>query len=452
MYISIRNPGVAPVEGYTTLGLSTSADSTINGIIGQFGSGNKHAVNLLLRNGRKIIIYLGTKRLEFGSTIKTVHAPDGSHVYNNATITVDGETQELGYTLEFGKYDWDDVTMALREFISNAIDMTIKLNGDHQHTDLKISTCAKPKPIDECTCVYIEADDAMMEYVRDLGKFFLHFSGMDLCLKHIPQPSNTPCRMYREGVFIRELKDHSLFSYNLSDIKIDESRNLDKYKAESIITDELKEFDTDEASMVLEAVRKQDHYLETRLLEDCYGMRHTTIDAWERAVKSTFTLDDILCQANPYIVQRVIEEGYNPIPVTTDMLHVLRKQGAQTYKDILDTVSQCEFEVFDGDADDALIEIAVWEGLELFDATGGEEQPIVKYFNDPETSGSHRKLGMCKDGIVFINSCLRGDSVMLRATLVEEYVHFLSGCSDCSRGFQTFCCETISKAISLLEK
>ena len=52
-YLVIQNPGVAPIEGFTLLGVSTTRDCGVEGTIGQFGSGNKHAINVLLRAGRR---------------------------------------------------------------------------------------------------------------------------------------------------------------------------------------------------------------------------------------------------------------------------------------------------------------------------------------------------------------------------------------------------------------
>ena len=60
MFLCVQNPGVAPVEGFTLLGVSTSRGET--GTIGQFGSGAKHAINTLLRAGLKLTIYCGKTR------------------------------------------------------------------------------------------------------------------------------------------------------------------------------------------------------------------------------------------------------------------------------------------------------------------------------------------------------------------------------------------------------
>ena len=50
-FLKIENIGVCPPEGFTVLGVSLADTSNHEGVIGQFGSGNKHAVAVLLRNG-----------------------------------------------------------------------------------------------------------------------------------------------------------------------------------------------------------------------------------------------------------------------------------------------------------------------------------------------------------------------------------------------------------------
>ena len=72
MFLCIQNPGVAPVEGFTLLGVSTTRDCGVAGTIGQFGSGAKHAINTLLRAGLKLLIYCGKTRLEFATRDETI--------------------------------------------------------------------------------------------------------------------------------------------------------------------------------------------------------------------------------------------------------------------------------------------------------------------------------------------------------------------------------------------
>ena len=38
--------------------------------------------------------------------------------------------EDLGFVLDYGKQDWNEPALALREFVSNAIDRSIRERGD----------------------------------------------------------------------------------------------------------------------------------------------------------------------------------------------------------------------------------------------------------------------------------------------------------------------------------
>ena len=63
-YLKIENVGTAPVEGFTVFGVSLADTSSNAGVIGQFGSGNKHGVAVLLRNDLSPIVFAGRLKLE----------------------------------------------------------------------------------------------------------------------------------------------------------------------------------------------------------------------------------------------------------------------------------------------------------------------------------------------------------------------------------------------------
>jgi anti-sigma regulatory factor (Ser/Thr protein kinase) len=46
-------------------------------------------------------------------------------------------TEELGFVLDYGKQDWQELALALREFISNAIDRSIREKGDWSEVKVK---------------------------------------------------------------------------------------------------------------------------------------------------------------------------------------------------------------------------------------------------------------------------------------------------------------------------
>jgi len=135
MFLLVQNPGVAPIEGFTLLGVSTTRDCGVAGTIGQFGSGAKHAINTLLRAGLKLLIYCGKTRLEFATREETIR--DGLVTKNIKRVVcklggTSSKTLDMGWCLDFGAIDWTDLSMALREFVANAIDRTVREKTDFQ--------------------------------------------------------------------------------------------------------------------------------------------------------------------------------------------------------------------------------------------------------------------------------------------------------------------------------
>ena len=77
----------------------------------------------------KVFVYCGKTRLDFqtrdeeiddGLTRKAIK-PVVCKLSGTSTRTID-----LGWVLDFGSIDWSDVGMALREFVSNSIDRTVR--------------------------------------------------------------------------------------------------------------------------------------------------------------------------------------------------------------------------------------------------------------------------------------------------------------------------------------
>ena len=129
MFLLVQNPGVAPVEGFTLLGVCTTRDCGVEGAIGQFGSGNKHAINVLLRAGLKVVVYCGKTRLDFQTRDDEIDDGLTRKPVKRVMCKLGGtstRTIDLGWVLDFGAIDWTDLGMAMREFISNAIDRTLR--------------------------------------------------------------------------------------------------------------------------------------------------------------------------------------------------------------------------------------------------------------------------------------------------------------------------------------
>ena len=114
-YLKIENPGVCPPEGFTVLGVSLADTTDKEGIIGQFGSGNKHAVAVLLRHDLSPVVFAGTLKLEFGTRPQTVADSQASKEFARVVVKYGGtdpitgasrsSTEDLGFVLDYGKQD-----------------------------------------------------------------------------------------------------------------------------------------------------------------------------------------------------------------------------------------------------------------------------------------------------------------------------------------------------------
>ena len=122
----------------------------------------------------KVIVYCGKTRLDFQTRddemddgmvrkpIKRVMCKLGG----TSTRTID-----LGWVLDFGAIDWTDLGMALREFISNAIDRTIREENGEFIPAMLDGRLAVPRSCDEkvkakdgYTRVYVEINEGVQRY------------------------------------------------------------------------------------------------------------------------------------------------------------------------------------------------------------------------------------------------------------------------------------------------
>src|SRR4051794_26905743 len=95
-FLKIENIGVCPPEGFTVLGVSLADKSEHQGVIGQFGSGNKHGVALLLRNELNPIVFAGTLRMEFQTRPQIVADSQARKEFARVMVKFGGTDQVTG--------------------------------------------------------------------------------------------------------------------------------------------------------------------------------------------------------------------------------------------------------------------------------------------------------------------------------------------------------------------
>lgn len=465
MKLLIQNKGICPETAFTLIGSSGSRSN--DSLIGQFGSGAKLAIVTLLRAGKKVTVYCGKTRMEFKT--KTIVINDGLEERREERVYVQyGGTskrkEDLGWTLGMGELDWEcNLDMAIREFVANAIDRT---NKEHQYNDgdtvrqafvdrdlaIEVVPDSYQRAQDGYTRVFIDACDKCQEYVDNIHMKFLHFGNTDLGRRIIPKvnPAKKKAQIYYNGVFVTELSHSpdSLRDYNFTgdQLKIDESRNLDEFRARAAIGKLYKDGSVDDLVVLFTALSRGEACLETGL--DSYYIKSNSWEsgneqrrsrwqeAWERVNGNA-----VACGHDQGLVAEFArKKGYKySIIEATAMLDVVRDYGIKGVSDVLTdnerkgrTITAPTFEAID-----ALNTVWAWiTATDLID-TEKCQKPTVKGF-DEITDAESECWGFYKPGepVIYIRNDCGGEYLL--ETVLEEVTHYVTGAQDGSRDMQNF--------------
>lgn len=430
-YLMIENDSVAPVESFTILGLSTARGSQSK--IGQFGTGAKHGVNVLLRNGLSPVIYFGTTKMEFLTKKKWM----GDTPYEQVYYTLDGgRATELSWSTDFGGIDWKHTAMALREFISNAFDESGIVGTNIEIVD-------NPRAKSGYTRVFVPVNREVQSFFDDIGTWFLQFGGKD-SERIITKSSSSKAMVYRKGVLVRQLKyrPDSLFDYNFGDeLPIDESRNLHDYTVISGIGSAVAN-DKNAIKEVLRAISRREVSLETEL--DYYSLSTTSIlkDAWDEL----YGEDTYIAQAAPF-VDLAERKGFRAVQVLNEGWYKhLEAAGVKTAVNLAGSLGKRGLQEMDPTPNAIVTLNKVWQRLLDVNATEGKEKPPVKVFSKMMNAGEVLR-GLYERGVVYINV----DNDSDESTMLEELAHYITGASDNSRDFQDFAFHVATRAFKLTE-
>lgn len=480
-YLLIQNPGQAPIEGYTTYGVSLTRFHGSDQTIGKFGSGSKLGVNLLLRNGYNPVIFCGPTRLEFGT--KSLPVDDGlaRQDFNKVFCRISGKTDDgtinrtidCGWTTEHGVNDWKTVDMALREFVSNALDRTIRQENDFRAA-LKDGRLAV-KVVDEAqvraktgfTRVFLPFENEIIQFYAQLGRRFLHFSEPENLNRHILPKTNRNlsankrvAMIYLNGVFVREIesdKSPSVFDYNFSSsqLEIDEARNVDDWRVKNAAAELLREATPEEIAKVFDTIIHRDSpywehsldrdYLSTAYVYDDERKKKITENwkkGWEIAAGS-----GILCRNEQYLVETVRKKGYHAVPIPAECdawVHAAQRNDVPSSLTVMTKFEAEGKQVFDPTPGAIKAVDSVWNWLEQVQMTQGKTKPQVKCFRTIMQAGG-KLCGYYHDGVVYLNEdAASGDlNKELLHTALEEVVHYITGATDMSRDFQNYLLQVI---------
>lgn len=456
-FLKIENPGVAPVECFTVLGCSTSRFSGNDDVSGQFGSGLKHAVNILLAQGYRFYIYCGKTCLEF--FLEDMPVDDGitSHTFKKVMCKIGSKTKDLGWTLDHGSLDWKNVSMACREFVSNAMDRCTK-EGTKPNIALVEEKSVRAK--DGFTRIFLGFESGVITFYSELNKRFLNIEAktpLGVLPKAARNINGEGAMLYRKGVLVRESDSHtkSLFDYNMGEeLYIDECRNANESDLLYGATINLLTRSTE--SQKIAFIRHLISDKEEALWEDGIT-RHsaTTIvnynvnklephkaawkNAWDKIVQKGTILTNVIIPK-----QTLVRLGLNPVFCNSHGWFVLANYLGFNTSDNSLSDDEKEGREFSEPTSDTMNEVhRVWEWMKTKGLTKEFEFPEVKIFSQhiSNTEGEY------KDGTIYINKEIEGKSERLTSVILEELTHYVTGFEDYCYNLQTFLFNTLAKEI-----
>ena len=471
MFLCIQNPGVAPVEGFTLLGVSTTRDCGVAGTIGQFGSGAKHAINTLLRAGLKLLIYCGKTRLEFATREETIR--DGLVTKNIKRVVcklggTSSKTLDMGWCLDFGAIDWTDLSMALREFVANAIDRTVREKGDFLPAllseDLRVAIVedGAVRARDGYTRVFVEVNPDVQRFYGELPRRFLHFSGNPSLVKESLLPKadrnlsgKRTAMVYKEGVLVREIEEAeeaSVYDYNFHDgeLRLDESRNSSEYDIKGAAARLFRKATAQQLAPVFKSLVAQEQTYEATF--DSYYMAPSYSEpepeqkqAWQQAWELAAGPNAVLCDAGLGHTSEFVEKkGFRPKPTKApSWITAAARCGVKTAASVLDGHESNGKQILP--ATNPAIEAVdiVWSWLQQVNMTQGKKKPTAACFRECMQAGSET-MGFYRDGVVYFKEDIAtAVNKYLLQTALEEVAHYVTGATDMSRDFQNFLVQVI---------
>ena len=353
MYLLVQNPGVAPVEGYTLLGVSTTRNCGVSGTIGQFGSRAKHATTPVHLRGTETLDLLWQDETGVPTRKDTVNDGLVTKPIKRVVCKLGGtstKTLDMGWCLDFGAIDWTDLSMALREFVANAIDRTVWEKTDFTsmllNEELRV-TVVEDRSLrarDGFTRVYVEVNPDVQRFYGELPRRFLHFSNRPQLVKESLLPKadrnlngKRTAMIYKEGVLVREIEEAEealVYDYNFHDgeLRLDESRNSSEYDIKGAAARLFRKATAEQLAPVFKSLVAQEQTYEATF--DSYYMAPSYSDpepeqkqAWQQAWGLAAGPNAVLCDASLSHTAEFVEKkgfrrsrrrprpGFRPLPV-----------------------------------------------------------------------------------------------------------------------------------------
>lgn len=458
-YLKIENGGLCPSECFTVLGASL-ADTCIDEskrqfIVGAFGSGCKYSIALMLRKNVYPIVFLGSLKMEYFVDRTTIKDEMNSKNVDRISVKYSGKTEDgktknkieqLSMTTDFGSANWQHISLALREFISNSIDFSIRKFGNWDNVDIGIVEERQVRAKSGSTRIFIPLTREVEQFYYNLDKWFLHFSEPENLLNSVLEKKDRnfsdkrTAVIYRRGVFIREIdsqEEESLFDYNLRDLPLDESRQSDNWQVKYYSGVALAG-SADEN--VQQKYLKNINNTNWENTFDNYSWNSQSVSSkerWRNSYEKVYA-NQVLCTGA--YAERVIRKGFHPNIVSEQCFGILDSLGIKTHKEILSANELDGLELVQPTEEMVRVHNQVWRFLVRNNLSKGVEQPELYSYSSRMDAGSVM-FGFYRDGGIYIKNDVSGP--LLFKVMFEEYCHAVTKASDLSRDLQHYMLDII---------
>lgn len=453
MYLMIRNPGVADYRGFTLLGVSTTRNAGFAGTIGQFGSGSKYAIALLLRSGINPVIVCGNLKMTFFIKEECVKGQVFRRVcvkYSGKDVdgTTKSSTEDLGFTLEWGMQDWKNVNMAFREFVANANDGAITAGGSFKGVEFEWVN--EPRAKFGYTAIFLPDCDAVQKMYASKDLMFLHWKSPELLkAKCLPKrfPNDDKVLIYKNGVLVNHCPGKSVFDYNLGDeLTLDESRNANEWDVRYAVSQGLRNESPDNLATIIKGVINNPDCWEAKL-DSSYLSNNSYADpatqtkrktAFKEAWEKVAGPKGVVTTGSVALSSFVQEKGFTPVTLPESWGKALESYDVPTETKVLSR-NELDGKILSEPTEDMInCTKKVWTLLEAFNLTNNKPMPNVKGFMSV-MDGSSQTLGYFIPGgdTIYLHTSLGQGKMMFKVAL-EEIVHYTTGSDDKSRDIQDF--------------
>ena len=437
MFVLVQNRGEIPLWGIRVIGYSSKNEKQI----GRFGTGLKESIALLIRNNASPIIYSGTCKIEF-SVNKDSGIEEIGFILSESKWSYEKDRwYSLGIHPNLGQHDWIDLWQALREIFCNAIDEDIEFLH-HEIVQDQIGVAG-------ATRVYLPLTGDVLGAYAEVENRLLMIKPKTILYqsqqgKILEKSKYSKCQVYHKGVWVQESPNDSLFDYELSDIKLNESRSCDWYDITAECSKLISNASEDVIQKYLGVAADNPEFAHTH-----EGNLHLSYiksycksqDKWKNAFLSKFGSDAICCLSDAYYIKMAMDLGKHPICFKSDILEFLVWCKIPNHTQLVS--SEIPDNLILTGQKSGMFDI-IWDIFESKDLISGKIKPECHIV---QPTGSFQ--GCVNGGKIFINTNIVGSKEEI-LTCIEEILHYCSGMSDFSRAFQNVLLETIVRNLNIL--